>query len=60
MQTIGETEILIDATVAGKVRLQNVSRLTVLRPAHRPASNRAPVCTPVCLVPPEMPRFRVA
>ena len=32
MQSIGETEILIEATIVGKVRVQNVSALAALQP----------------------------
>ncbi len=32
MQSIGETEILIGATIVGKVRVRNVSALAALQP----------------------------
>ena len=32
MQSIGETEILIEATIVGKVRVQKVSALAALHP----------------------------
>ena len=32
MQSIGETEILIEATIVGKVRVQKISALAALHP----------------------------
>ena len=32
MQSIGETEILIEATIIGKVRVQKISALAALHP----------------------------